>query len=108
MNYALLGLFCLNFEGIQGSMFLMISHAFTSGALFFLIGFLYEKYHTRLIFYYHGLNQLMPLFCFILFFFILSNFGFPGTANFIGEFLIIINFFNFNNNIFFFLFLVYF
>jgi NADH-quinone oxidoreductase subunit M len=103
MNYALLGLFCLNFEAIQGSLFLMISHAFTSGALFFLVGFLYEKLHTRLIFYYHGLVNLMPIFCFFFFFFIFSNFGFPGTANFIGEFLILLNFFNFNNNVFFFL-----
>jgi len=93
MNFAILGLFSYNLESFQGSFFLMISHGFSSGALFFLIGILYNRFSTRLIFYYSGLIQIMPLFNVIFFFFILVNFGFPGTANFIGEFLVFINFF---------------
>ena len=88
MNFAVLGLFSNTILGIQGSLFLFISHGFSSSALFILVGILYERYHTRLLPYYGGLVQLMPLYAIFFFFFTIANFGFPGTSNFIGEFLI--------------------
>lgn len=67
---------------------MLFGHALTSSALFFGIGLLYERYKTRLLFYYGGLSTFMPIFSFFYFIFILSNFAFPLTVNFVGEFLI--------------------
>jgi NADH:ubiquinone oxidoreductase subunit 4 (subunit M) len=88
MNYSLIGLFSLNFLGVAGSYIMIFSHAITSSALFLGVGILYDRYKTRLIFYYGGLVNFMPIFSIIYFIFILSNFGFPGTFNFVGEFLL--------------------
>jgi NADH:ubiquinone oxidoreductase subunit 4 (subunit M) len=90
MNFALLGLFALTEYGITGSILIMISHGLISGALFFLIGMVYERFHSRLIFYYSGLSQRLPLFTFYFLFFIFSNMSLPGCASFAGEFLTII------------------
>jgi NADH:ubiquinone oxidoreductase subunit 4 (subunit M) len=89
MNFAVLGIFSVNFDGIFGSIMLMLGHGIISSALFLLIGVLYDRHHTKLIKYFSGLIQVMPIFSSILFFFIISNISFPGTANFIGEFLIL-------------------
>src|SRR5690242_10361111 len=75
---------------------MIFSHAITSSALFLGIGVLYDRYKTRLIFYYGGLVNFMPVFSIIYFIFILSNFGFPGTFNFIGEFLLTYGAFTFS------------
>jgi NADH-quinone oxidoreductase subunit M len=91
MNYALLGFFIDNAESLQGGILILISHGFSSSALFFLIGFLYDRFHSRLLFYFSGLLQIMPLFACSFFFFTLANFGFPGSANFLGELLILLN-----------------
>lgn len=88
MNYSLLGLFSQSLLGLTGSFLMIFSHAITSSALFLGIGILYDRYKTRLLFYYGGLVTFMPIFAIIYFIFILSNFGFPGTFNFIGEFLL--------------------
>lgn len=88
MNFSLVGFFSQSFLGLCGAFFMMLGHALTSSALFFGIGVLYDRYKTRNVFYYGGLVSLMPVFSALYFFFILSNFGFPGTANFVGEFLI--------------------
>jgi len=88
MNFALLGMFSNTLVGIQGSVYLLISHGFSSSALFMLAGVLYERHHTRLVHYYGGLAQLMPLYAFFFFLFTIANFGFPGTSNFVGEILI--------------------
>jgi len=88
MNYSLLGLFSKDIIGIAGAYIMIYSHAITSSALFFAIGLLYDRYKTRLLFYYGGLVVYMPLFSIFCFIFILSNFGFPGTFNFISEFLL--------------------
>ena len=82
MNFCIIGLFTNNIEGIFGSFFLMISHGLVSGALFFCIGILYDRYHTRILYYYGGLVQVMPIFSVIFLIFILSNMGFPGTSGF--------------------------
>jgi len=103
MNVCVLGIFSFNSLGLAGSIHLMIAHGVVSGALFFLIGMLYNRYHTKLIKYYGGLIYSMPIFSFFLFFFIISNISFPLTSNFIGEFLILISlFFSFNYYILFF------
>jgi NADH:ubiquinone oxidoreductase subunit 4 (subunit M) len=88
MNYSLIGLFSQSILGLVGAYCMIFSHAIVSSALFLGIGVLYDRYKTRLIFYYGGLASLMPIFSIIYFIFILSNFGFPGTFNFIGEFLL--------------------
>jgi len=62
MNLVVLGIFSCNIYGIQGAIFLMIAHGLVSSALFFLIGFLYDKYHTKQIYYYGGIVQVMPIF----------------------------------------------
>lgn len=88
MNISILGLFAFNIYSIVGSIFLMIGHGIVSAALFFMIGMLYNRYKTRVIYYYSGIVQIMPLFSSFFFIFILGNISFPGTCNFIGEVLI--------------------
>lgn len=90
MSFVVIGLFSFSIEGIVGSIFLMISHGLISAALFACIGILYERYGTRLTFYYNNVVQNMPIFSVFFFLFILSNIGFPLTSGFIGEFLICI------------------
>jgi proton-translocating NADH-quinone oxidoreductase chain M len=90
MNFSLIGLFSGNIIAIMGSFFMMFGHAIVSSALFSSIGILYDRYKTRLLFYYGGLVLLMPIWVVFLFFFILGNFGLPGTINFVGEILIFI------------------
>lgn len=80
MNFSLLGMFSFNILGLAGMFFLMFGHAITSGALFLGVGVLYDRYKTRLIFYYGSLVIFMPLFSILYLIFILSNFGFPGTS----------------------------
>ena len=90
MNLVVLGLFSGNIQGISGSIFLMLAHGVVSSALFFSIGVLYDKYSTRIIYYYGGLVQTMPIFAFFLLVFCLGNIGLPGTCNFIGEVVVFI------------------
>jgi NADH-quinone oxidoreductase subunit M len=90
MNLAILGVFSSNSEGLIGSIFQMISHGIISAGLFFLIGFLYDRFHTRDITYYGGLTSVMPVYSTIFFFFTIANMGFPGTSAFVGELLIFV------------------
>jgi NADH:ubiquinone oxidoreductase subunit 4 (subunit M) len=99
MNLTVLGLFSENQQGIEGAIYLMIAHGIVSSALFFCVGILYDRYHTRLLRYYGGLILLMPLCGFFFFNFTIANMGFPGTCNFIGELLILMGLFEFNSNI---------
>ncbi len=96
MNFILLGLTILTKNTLIGSIFLLISHGIVSSALFICIGFLYERYHTRIILYYRGLVIIMPLFIFFLFFFFLANASLPLTSNFTGEILVLLGIFEFN------------
>lgn len=91
MNFSLIGLFSQTIVGLMGVFVLMLGHALTSGALFLGIGVLYDRYKTRIIFYYGSIATFMPIFSILYFFFVLSNFGFPGTVNFVGEFMILIS-----------------
>lgn len=87
MNFVTLGLFSLNTQGIEGSLFLMLSHGVVSPALFLCIGILYDRHKTRLLRYYAGCARTMPLFALMFVFFTMANISLPGTASFIGEFL---------------------
>ena len=89
MNLVVIGLFSFNFLGFEGALFQSISHGFVSSALFFLIGILYSRYHTRSLYYYSGLVQVMPLYSFYFLFFTMSNIALPGTSSFIGELLLL-------------------
>jgi NADH:ubiquinone oxidoreductase subunit 4 (subunit M) len=89
MNYVVLGLFVTNLLGLTGSVFLMIAHGIVSAGLFFMVGFLYDRYKTRVVRYYSGLVTFMPIYALFFFIFTLANMSFPGTCNFIGEALIL-------------------
>jgi proton-translocating NADH-quinone oxidoreductase chain M len=90
MNLVVLGIFSGNIQGIAGSIFLMIAHGIVSSALFFLIGVVYDKYGTRIVYYYGGLSQTMPIFAMQLLIFCMANVGLPITCNFIGELVVFV------------------
>lgn len=96
MNFVILGLFTSNLQGLAGSIYLMLSHGIVSSALFICVGLLYDRYHTRVIFYYRGLVQFMPIFAIFFFFFSVANVSFPGTSSFVGELLILLGLFEHN------------
>jgi NADH-quinone oxidoreductase subunit M len=85
MNIGILGLFATHNTGIIAFIFLMISHGLISSGLFFGIGMLYDRLHTKNILYLGGLGRLMPKFSVLYFLLILANMSIPGTSNFIGE-----------------------
>jgi proton-translocating NADH-quinone oxidoreductase chain M len=89
MNLVVLGIFSGNVLGLEAAVLQSISHGFVSSALFFLIGMLYNRYHSRLLFYYGGIAQIMPLYTSFFLFFTMSNIALPGTSSFIGEFLLL-------------------
>lgn len=89
MNLVLFALFSFNLKGLIGSVLLMISHGLTSAGIFFCLGSLYERFLTRNIFFIRNTVTYMPIFTGSLFFLVLSNTGFPGTVNYISEFLCI-------------------
>lgn len=90
MGFVTIGLFTNTIAGIEGALLIMISHGFVSSALFLCVGVLYDRHHTRIIKYYSGLAQSMPLFALIFVFFSLANLGLPGTSSFPGEFLTLV------------------
>jgi NADH:ubiquinone oxidoreductase subunit 4 (subunit M) len=93
MNLCILGVFSFDLNSLVGSYILAIGHGIVSTALFFLVGCLYERYHTRIIDYYSGLSYLLPVFSIVFFYFIISNFAFPISINFIAEFLLFLGIF---------------
>lgn len=96
MNFVTLGLFSLNSQGIEGAVLLMLAHGLVSPALFLLVGFLYDRHKTRLLRYYGGCGRSMPLFATLFLFFTMANISLPGTANFVGEFLVFVGAFRSN------------
>lgn len=89
MNMSMLGLFSYNEIAFIGSIFLMIGHGIVSSGLSFTIGMLYNRYNTKIIYYFSGTIYFMPILSFFFFMFSLGNIGMPGTSNFIGELLIL-------------------
>jgi len=90
INFALLGYFSNTSYGIVGANLLIISHGIVSASLFLLVGVLYDRHHTRMTYVYGGLVLVIPLFAFFSFIFLVSNFSFPGTSNFVGEILVLV------------------
>lgn len=90
MGFVTLGIFAFNPEGMQGAVIQMFNHGLTTGALFFAVGQLYDRTHSRMIRDYGGLHKSMPRLVVFLSIFAVASFGLPGTANFIGEFLVLI------------------
>lgn len=93
MGFVTIGLFSFNLQGIEGSILLMLSHGLISSALFLCVGILYDRHKTRIIKYYGGLIQIMPIFSLFFFFSSFASIGFPGTSNFIGELLVLVGIF---------------
>ncbi len=89
MGFVTLGIFTMTQQGIEGSIFQMISHGLISAALFLSVGVVYERHHTRLIDKYGGLVQIMPKYAIVFMVFTLGALGLPGTSGFVGEFLIL-------------------
>ncbi len=87
LGFCVLGLFALNPFGLQGSVLYMINHGLSTGALFFLIGMMYERYHTRDMGVVGGLASKMPVWSSFMVFFVLASVGLPGLNGFISEFL---------------------
>jgi NADH-quinone oxidoreductase subunit M len=90
LGFVMLGLFALTVQSVQGALMVMINHGISTGALFFLIGMIYERRHTRMIEDYGGIAKVMPMFAAILCLVTFSSIGVPGTNGFIGEFLVLI------------------
>jgi len=90
MGFCVLGFAMMNKEGFQGALLQLLNHGITTAALFFLVGVLYDRKHTRDIADYGGLAQKVPLFSFVFMVFMLSSIGLPLTNGFVGEFLILI------------------
>lgn len=90
LGFVMLGIFAMNLQGLSGGLLQMISHGITTGALFLIVGFLYERRHTRLIADFGGLSKVMPVFATIFMIVTFSSVGLPGTNGFVGEFLILV------------------
>jgi NADH-quinone oxidoreductase subunit M len=96
MGFVTIGMFSLNQQGVEGSVFQMLSHGIVSGALFLCVGVVYDRLHTREIARYGGLVQNMPRYAFVFMLMMLASVGLPGTSGFVGEFLILIGAFQDN------------
>ena len=89
MGYVTLGIFTFTKQGIEGSIFQMISHGLISAALFLCVGVVYDRLHSRMISTYGGLVNYLPKYSFLFIVFALAGLGLPGTSGFLGEFLIL-------------------
>ncbi|MDD1751195.1 MAG: NADH-quinone oxidoreductase subunit M [Methanothrix sp.] len=90
MGFVVLGIFALTVQGVQGAMIVMLSHGASTGAMFLLLGMLYERRHTRLIAEFGGLSAVMPMFATVFVITALASIGLPGLSGFVGEFLALI------------------
>jgi NADH-quinone oxidoreductase subunit M len=87
MAFVTFGLFAMNRQGIEGAMIVMLSHGLVSGALFLVVGVVYDRLHTREIDRYGGLSDNMPGYSVLFMLFTMASVGLPGTSGFVGEFL---------------------
>jgi len=90
LGFVMLGIFALTPQSVQGALMVNLSHGVSTGALFLMIGMIYERRHTRLIADYGGIAKVMPVFATLLTIVCLSSIGVPGTNGFVGEFLVLI------------------
>ncbi len=96
MGFVTLGIFTVNQQGLEGSIFQMISHGLVSAALFLCVGVVYDRMHSRLIKTYGGIVTIIPKYAVMFMIFTLAALGLPGTSGFIGEFLILMGAFKDN------------
>ncbi len=89
MGYVMIGLFALNIQGIEGGIYQMLNHGLSTGALFLLVGMIYERRHTRLMEEFGGIAKIMPVYATFLMIATLASVAVPGTNGFVGEFLIL-------------------
>jgi NADH-quinone oxidoreductase subunit M len=90
MGFVILGIFAMSVQSVQGALIVNLAHGVSTGALFLLVGMIYERRHSRLIEDYGGIAKVMPVFATILTIVSLSSIGVPGTNGFVGEFLVLI------------------
>ena len=90
MGFVTLGIFVFNEQGMEGAIFQMVAHGIITGALFLLVGVIYERTHDRTIAKMSGLGQTVPVFATLMVFFSLASAGLPGLAGFVGEFLVLL------------------
>jgi NADH-quinone oxidoreductase subunit M len=96
MGFVMLGAFVFNEQGLQGAVFQMVSHGITTGALFLLVGVLYEQTHDRTIAHMGGLNARLPHYAAMFGLFTFASIGLPGLSGFVGEFLVVLGAFRYN------------
>ncbi len=96
MGFVMLGMFALNLQGVEGSVIQMVNHGVSTGALFLIVGMIYDRRHTRMIDDFGGLAKVMPVWSTIFMVVILSSIGLPFTNGFVGEFLILLGSFKAN------------
>ncbi len=90
LGFVMLGMFAMTQQGVEGGILQMINHGLSTGALFLIVGMIYERRHTRLIEDFGGLSKVMPVFAVMFMIFTLSSIGLPGLNGFVGEFLILL------------------
>ena len=90
MGVVIIGIFTVNAQGLQGALFQMLAHGVVSGALFLCVGVIYDRIHTREIARYGGLAARMPAYAVVFLLFTMASIGLPGTAGFVGEFLVLV------------------
>ena len=96
LGFVVLGIFAMTVESVQGAVIQMINHGLSTGALFLLVGIIYERTHTREISFYGGIAKIVPIYATVLLIASLSSIGLPGLNGFIGEFLILLGSFQSN------------
>ncbi len=96
MGFVTAGIFAFNRQGVEGAIFQSLSHGVVSGALFLIVGVVYDRVHSRQIADYGGLVERMPKYAFVFMVFMMASIGLPGTSGFVGEFLILLGLFQVN------------
>ncbi len=96
LGLVVLGIFVLNIQGIEGGIYLMISHGLSTGALFLIVGMVYERRHTKIIMEFGGISKVMPLLAAFFMISMLASIGLPSLNGFIGEFLVLLGAFRMN------------
>jgi NADH-quinone oxidoreductase subunit M len=90
LGFIVLGTFALTTQGVEGGVLQMVNHGLSTGALFLLVGMIYERRHTRLISDFGGIQKVAPIFAGVFMVVMLSSVGLPGLNGFVGEFLVLI------------------
>lgn len=90
LGFVVLGIFAMSFESVQGAVIQMVNHGLSTGALFLLVGVMYDRTHTREIAAYGGIAKIVPIYAVFLMIASLSSIGLPGLNGFVGEFLILL------------------